>query len=134
MIRVPRYQCLDQVAQSWGDTGQRRFIVTDPGDIRLCSVVKAELCFGAYKSVRKEHKLTILENLFKCFSSFSFGDRAARIYGDLRSRLAARGAMIGPNDLMIASIAIANKSILITHNVKEFKRIDGLEIADWEAC
>ena len=41
--------------------------------------------------------------------------------------------MIGPNDLMIAAIAIANKTILITHNVKEFQRIDGLEIVDWEA-
>ena len=110
-----------------------RFIVTDPGDIRLCSVVKAELYFGAYKSARKEENLTVIDNLFKCFSSFSFGDRAARIYGDLRARLAAQGAMIGPNDLMIAAIAIANKTILITHNVKEFQRIDGLEIVDWEA-
>ena len=111
-----------------------RFIVTRPDDIRLCSVVKAELYFGAYKSARKEENLTVIENLFKGFVSFSFGDRAAKIYGDLRARLSAQGAMIGPNDLMIAAIAIANKSILITHNVKEFKRIAGLEIADWEAC
>jgi tRNA(fMet)-specific endonuclease VapC len=40
--------------------------------------------------------------------------------------------MIGPNDLMIAAIAIANKSILITHNTREFQRVNGLEIVDWE--
>ena len=112
---------------------KERFIVTQPDYIRLCSIVKAELYFGAYKSARKEPNLTVIENLFKCFVSFSFGDRAAKIYGDLRARLSAKGAMIGPNDLMIAAIAIANKSLLITHNVKEFKRIDGLEIVDWEA-
>jgi tRNA(fMet)-specific endonuclease VapC len=53
---------------------RERFIVTSPEDIRLCSVVKAELYFGAYKSARKEENLTVIENLFKCFSSFSFGD------------------------------------------------------------
>ncbi|MCX5873127.1 MAG: type II toxin-antitoxin system VapC family toxin [Deltaproteobacteria bacterium] len=111
-----------------------RFVLTDPGDIRLCSVVKAELYFGAYKSARKEENIAILENLFKGFSSFSFADRAARIYGDLRARLAAQCSPIGPNDLMIAAIAIANKSILVTHNTTEFQRVSGLEIVDWEAC
>jgi tRNA(fMet)-specific endonuclease VapC len=41
--------------------------------------------------------------------------------------------MIGPNDLMIAAIAIANTSILVTHNIKEFQRVVGLKIVDWEA-
>ena len=109
-----------------------RFIFTAPEDIRLCSVVKAELYFGAYKSARKSQNLTVIEKLFKCYGSFSFGDRAAKIYGELRARLTAQGAIIGPNDLMIAAIAVANKSILITHNVREFQRIDGLEVVDWE--
>jgi tRNA(fMet)-specific endonuclease VapC len=76
----------------------------------ICSVVKAELYFGAYigayNSARKEENIAILENLFKGFSSFSFADRAARIYGDLRARLAAQGSPIGPNDLMIAAITL----------------------------
>ena len=76
------------------------------------------------------HFRQFLSNL--CFSSFPFGDRAARIYGDLRTRLSVKGTIIGPNDLMIAAIAIANTSILVTHNITEFQRVDGLEIIDWE--
>ncbi len=134
MILMPDTNVWIKLLNPGNSPVKERFIVTQPDYIRLCSVVKAELYFGAYKSARKERNLTVIENLFKCFVSFSFGDRAAKIYGDLRARLSAKGAMIGPNDLMIAAIAIANKSLLITHNVKEFKRIDGLEIVDWEAC
>jgi tRNA(fMet)-specific endonuclease VapC len=61
-----------------------------------------------------------------------FDDRAAEFYGQIRARLAAQGLPIGPNDLMIASIALSNQLILITHNIREFSRVDGLQIEDWE--
>jgi tRNA(fMet)-specific endonuclease VapC len=41
--------------------------------------------------------------------------------------------MIGPNDLMIASIALAHGPILVTHNVREFSRVPGLVVEDWQA-
>ncbi len=132
MILMPDTNVWIKLLNPGNNTVKDRFIVTDPRDVRLCSVVKAELYFGAYKSARKEENLTTLESLFRCFSSFPFGDRAAKIYGDLRTRLSLKGTIIGPNDLMIAAIAIANKSILVTHNIKEFQRVDGLEIIDWE--
>jgi tRNA(fMet)-specific endonuclease VapC len=50
-----------------------------------------------------------------------------------RAMLTAQGNLIGTNDLMIAVIARANKAILITHNIGEFSRFEGLEIEDWEA-
>ncbi len=46
--------------------------------------------------------------------------------------LANAGTPIGPNDLMIASIALANEATLVTHNVREFSRVTGLLIDDWE--
>lgn len=58
---------------------------------------------------------------------------AAEYYGRIRAELAAQGSPIGPNDLMIAAIALANELTLVTHNVNEFSRISDLIIEDWEA-
>ncbi len=43
------------------------------------------------------------------------------------------GTPIEPYDLQIAAIALANNLILVTHNVREFSRVEGLKIEDWEA-
>jgi len=64
--------------------------------------------------------------------SFDFDDQAAREYGRLRAQLEREGTPIGPNDLMIAAIALANRSTLVTHNTAEFSRIKTLQIEDWE--
>jgi tRNA(fMet)-specific endonuclease VapC len=67
------------------------------------------------------------------FASLPFDDDAADEYGKLRAHLASSGQMIGPNDLMIASIALARGLILVTHNVREFARVPGLVVEDWQA-
>ena len=61
-----------------------------------------------------------------------FDRDAARIYGSLRADLERAGTMIGPNDLMIASIALAHGLTLVTHNAAEFARVPGLKVEDWE--
>ncbi len=66
------------------------------------------------------------------FPSLPFDDRVARRYGKIRARLAKQGRLIGPNDLMIAAIAIANELTLVTHNTGEFSRVKNLRIEDWE--
>jgi tRNA(fMet)-specific endonuclease VapC len=96
-----------------------RFRMVSPDKMKFCSVVKAEFYFGAYRSSRKRENLALLERLFQTFGSLSFDDRAAKIYGNIRARLAAIGSPIGPNDLLIASIAMAHRATLITHNTNE---------------
>ena len=64
--------------------------------------------------------------------SFPFDDPAAEIYGQIRADLENKGTSIGPNDLLIAAIARARGATLVTHNVKEFKRVEGLLFEDWE--
>lgn len=61
-----------------------------------------------------------------------FDDLAAERYGELRAHLDAAGTPIGPNDLMIASIALANSLTLVTHNTGEFSRVPGLRLEDWQ--
>ena len=101
-------------------------------DIALCSVVKAELVYGALKSQRPERNLARLRSFFSRFASMPFDDSAAEIYGDIRARLERAGTPIGPNDLYIAAIAKANGLTLVSHNAGEFGRVDGLRLEDWE--
>ncbi|MCP4674481.1 MAG: type II toxin-antitoxin system VapC family toxin [Deltaproteobacteria bacterium] len=101
-------------------------------DVAICDIVKAELYFGAERSGRVEHNLEVLDGFFSVFSSLPFDGAAARIYGNIKKDLFGKGTPIGPNDLLIAAIALANDLILVTHNVDEFLRVDQLRIEDWE--
>ena len=103
-----------------------------PSDVLLCSVVKAELLHGAEKYGNRERRLTLLHELFAPYASLPFDDPAAAVYGRMRHELEVAGNVIGPNDLIIAAIALANNHTLVTHNQTEFSRVRGLAIEDWQ--
>jgi tRNA(fMet)-specific endonuclease VapC len=105
-----------------------------PSDIFLCSVVKGELVYGAYHSPHPAENLRVLEKFFEPFVSLTFDDQSSLIYGRIRSDLARNGTIIRPNDLLIASIAISNNLTLISANIREFGRVVGLSLANWEAA
>jgi tRNA(fMet)-specific endonuclease VapC len=109
-----------------------RMLSVESSAIQLCSVVKAELFFGAEKSNRKSENHEVLRNLFADVASVPFDDEAARKYGEIRAELSRAGTPIGPNDLMIAAIALVHGSTLVTHNTREFSRIKDLKLEDWE--
>lgn len=102
------------------------------GDIALCSIVVAELFYGAWRTVNVARTVVQVRDFCQRFPSLPFDDAAAEEYGKLRAHLASTGQMIGPNDLMIASIAPARGLILVTHNVREFHRVPGLVVEDWQ--
>ena len=101
-----------------------------PGDVFLCSIVKAELWHGARKYGRSDLRLAILAKLFEPFESIAFDDEAARHCADIRHELEVEGALIGPNDLKIAAIARARGLTLVSSD-KEFRRVSGLRFEDW---
>jgi len=103
-----------------------------PAEIALCSVVKAELLFGARHSKKVEQNLQRLKQFFQPLSSLTFDDKCAEEYGTIRADLSTQGKIIGPNDLMIASIAKAHDAVLVTNNMKGFSRITGLRLVDWQ--
>ena len=104
-----------------------------PSDVALCSIVKAELLFGARNSARTAENLARLATFFGPLRSLPFDDRAAEQAGLVRFALGSVGTPIGPNDLLIAAIALSRGLVLVTHNVKEFERVPGLRVEDWEA-
>lgn len=76
--------------------------------------------------------MTTFQTFFDGLSSLPFDDAAAAHYGEIRAALERVGTPIGPIDLLIASIARANSLILMTHNTREFGRVAGLDLDDWE--
>ncbi|MEO1016219.1 MAG: type II toxin-antitoxin system VapC family toxin [Pseudomonadota bacterium] len=101
-----------------------------PADFGIPSIVAHELFFGAYKSHQTETNLRKIEGLL--LEILEFDGEDARHAGALRASLSARGAPIGPYDVLIAGQAMARDLTLITHNTREFHRIDGLRVEDWE--
>ena len=110
-----------------------RLATCNDAEIATCSVVKAELYFGAAQSNDPTKTRTRQDSFLSRFNSVPFDDAAAGFYGPLRAALTRSGDLIGPNDLLIASIALSNDLILVTNNVAEFSRVPGLRIEDWES-
>ena len=103
-----------------------------PSDIAMCSVVKAELYFGARKSQLVANNLVRLGKFFRPYKSYSFDDPASETCGMIRADLERSGTPIGANDLLIASVAKTFDLTLVTHNTGEFSRVVGLRLKDWE--
>lgn len=104
----------------------------EPVDLAVSSVVRAELVFGARKSLHVAANLRLVDAFLEPFVSLPVDDRVADIYGSIRADLERLGRPIGPNDLLIAATALAHSLALVTHNVSEFGRVPGLNIDDWE--
>ena len=101
-------------------------------ELRICAPVEGELWYGVARSIRKDDNRISLLTLLKWLPSLPFSGEATRIFGDIRAQLASLGTPIGPYDTQIASIALAHGLVLVTHNVREFGRVPGLSVEDWE--
>jgi tRNA(fMet)-specific endonuclease VapC len=112
----------------------KRFQQVIPADIALCAIVLAELFYGAHHGAKSKlaANLALIARLQLAFASLPFDDQAAAEYGEIRAYLASQGTPIGPNDLMIASIARSRGLTLVTHNTSEFSRVPGLKLDDWQ--
>jgi tRNA(fMet)-specific endonuclease VapC len=101
-------------------------------DVVLCAVVVGELLFGALRSRDVAKNLADVRRFAAGFRSLPLDDAAAEHYAIVRADLAAKGTPIGPNDLMITAIALANSLTVVTHNTAEFSRVAGLQLEDWQ--
>ncbi len=110
----------------------KRFLSLPPETIKICSVVKAELEYGARHSQKVAANLKLLNEFCQPLESLPFDDKSAAQYGILREELTQQGKIIGGNDMLIAAIALANGLTLVTHNTREFNRVSRLLIEDWE--
>ncbi len=115
--------------------GYKVMQASDPRLFKISSVVLAELYTGMAKSKLKREKRArtqaCLLKFVEPFEILPFDSKCAAQYATIRAALEKRGAKIGPNDLMIAATAMANGCVLVTGNVGEFERVEGLRIENW---
>ena len=96
------------------------------------AIVRFELEYGLAKSQRREANLAILATLLaRGFEQPAFDLDDAAEAGDIRAALEAKGAPIGPYDLLIAAQARRRGAALVTLNRREFERVPGLMVTDW---
>lgn len=100
--------------------------------IFISSISLGELYYGARKSQRVEANLRRVEIIRDEIPCFGVDAVVAGVYGMIRADLERQGAPIGPNDLWIAAIAKAHDLVLVSRNQREFARIAGLRLDDWE--
>ncbi|MGL4499648.1 MAG: type II toxin-antitoxin system VapC family toxin [Planktothrix sp.] len=111
---------------------RQKFREVDLTQVFICSIVKSELAYGAFKSRNPDLTYRKQNDFITLFVSLPFDDASALIFGRLKAQLELTGEMIGIKDLQIAAIALANDLTLVTHNTAEFERVTGLQIEDWE--
>jgi len=96
------------------------------------AVVAFELWYGVAKSARPDVNAMRLETFFSGpVNLLPFEEEDARVAGVVRAALEKAGQPVGAYDLLIAGQALRHKSILVTANTKEFRRIKGLLWEDW---
>ena len=106
-----------------------RFVATN--DIGLSAIVHHELFFGAVNGTKRDQNLANIGQL--PFALVPFDEQDAFRAAEIRASLRALGTPIGPYDVLIAGQALARDLTLVTRNVREFERVDGLRLENWEA-
>lgn len=105
---------------------------SDPRIFGIPAVVEAELRTGATESSNPRKNQRLLENFLAPYQSVPFDHAATMAYADIRAALERQGEAMGAYDLLIAATAVAHDATLVTGNLREFGRVEGLSVEDWE--
>jgi tRNA(fMet)-specific endonuclease VapC len=111
----------------------RRFAQLLPGEAAISVISYGELLYGAMKTSHPTSAIERLHNLVQELRPLPLPESAGETYSFIRADLAARGEMIGNNDLWIAAHGLASGLTLVTNNEKEFGRVRGLKVQNWAA-
>ena len=103
----------------------------NPDEICISAVTYAELVHGVEKSKAVERNRLALTILLSNIEILDFDMKAAEEYGRIRADLEKKGTSIGPLDMMIAGHAKSLDYTIVTNNVGEFKRVEGLQYENW---
>ena len=99
--------------------------------IAISAITLAELEYGVQHSGAPERNAIALAKFLSSVEVLAFDSSAAIEYGDICSTLRKNGITIGTMDMLIAAHGRSEKLTVVTHNTREFERVDGLQLADW---
>ncbi len=100
------------------------------GNVFTSVIVAAELHFGIAKKASQKLRRRVLD-AFEFVPVWPMPIVVAEHYGSLRADLELRGLPIGANDMWIAAHALAEDAVLVSNNIREFSRINGLKVENW---
>jgi len=109
----------------------KRLNLLKPGDVAISSITLAELVYGVENSKERKENTIALEQFILPLELVNFDLHAAFAYGKIRADLVRSGNLIGSMDMMIAAHALSLDLVLVTNNIREFSRMQGLVIEDW---
>ncbi len=109
----------------------KKLLSFPPNDIYTTIFNITEMLYGAYNSKKIEYNLKLIKDFAKNINILHFDEEASEIFAKNKARLKQEGKLIADFDLLIASIAIVNNCILITNNIRHFKRIKTLQVENW---
>lgn len=101
------------------------------GHMAISSITLAELMHGAEKSNAPTRSLAAVEDFCSRLEVLPYGPKAAMHYGSIRAKLESRGQTIGVSDLHIAAHARSEGLTLVSNNLREFERVEALQLANW---
>jgi len=104
----------------------------EPGEIGISCITLAELEYGAAKSSDPDRHKSVLVDFCIDMVILPFDDAASARYGQVRRDLELKGTPIGPLDTLIASHALSQELTLVTGNEREFSRVEGLRVENWQ--
>jgi tRNA(fMet)-specific endonuclease VapC len=101
------------------------------GRMAISAITLSELLHGVEKSAAPERNLDVVENFCSRIDLLSYGPKASLHYGQIRTALERRGTPIGVNDLHIAAHARSEGLTLVSNNLRELERVEGLLLENW---
>jgi len=101
------------------------------GHLAISAITLSELLHGVEKSAAPERNLAAVENFCSRLDVLPYGPKASLHYGQIRAALERRGTPIGVNDLHIAAHARSEGLTLVSNNLREFERVEGLLLENW---
>lgn len=104
---------------------------TNASRMAISSITLSELIYGAEKSANVDKNLEAIEEFISHLDVLPYDAKASQHYGQIKAVLEKKGEIIGENDIHIAAHAISHVLILVTNNLKEFKRVPNLALENW---
>ena len=113
---------------------RRRLQQFEPTEVAISEIVRYELAFGVCNSKQVEKNQAALTHFLKYVQVLAWEEPQSSAAAQIRCELARKGQPIGHYDTLIAAHARSLQVTLITHNTREFGRVDGLRVEDWASA
>lgn len=130
MIYVLDTNTIIYVFKNMGNVAQKMKQISDD-NLAIPSVVLYELQLGILKSSDPTKRIRLLSQLLQHTRVLPFAEKEAYYAAQIRRNLEQKGTPIGDYDILIAATALAHQATLVTHNTREFSRIENLHLTDW---